>query len=74
MTADAAAAPRRRWPRWPGLIWRSHLVFAVLFAAGVVLRVATTFAYRPAFIYGDTKFYLGYTRGVWIPGTARTTA
>lgn len=74
MTADAAAAPHRRWSQWPGRIWRSHLVFVALFAAGVVLRAATTFAYRPAFIYGDTKFYLGYTRGVWIPGTARTTA
>ena len=68
-----ARAPQVR-VAWPGRIWRSHLVFATLLVAGVALRLATTVAYSPAFIYGDSRFYLGYTRGAWIPGTARTTA
>ena len=60
-----------RGPRW---IWRSHLVFAVLFSAGVALRILTSYAYRPALIYPDSTFYLGYAHGPWVPGTARTTA
>jgi hypothetical protein len=59
---------------WLRRIWRSHLVFAVLLLAGVLLRLATTFAYRPALIFPDSAYYLTFAQGRWIPGTARTTA
>ena len=37
---------------------RAHPVFAGLFLAGLVLRVVTFFAYRPALIYFDSTRYL----------------
>jgi len=43
--------------RSTGLL-RGHRVFAVLFVAGVVLRVVTFLAYRPALLYIDSLPYL----------------
>ncbi len=51
-TLPLASPPALRVP-WPGRIWRSHLLFAVLLTAGLALRLATTFAYHPALIYRD---------------------
>jgi hypothetical protein len=39
-------------------VTRRHWLAAVLLAAGLVLRVATQFAYRPALFYIDTPRYL----------------
>jgi hypothetical protein len=39
-------------------VLRRHWLFAVLFAAGLVLRVLTMAAYHPALIYVDTLKYL----------------
>jgi hypothetical protein len=43
--------------RSTGLL-RRHWMFAVLFVAGVVLRVVTFLAYRPALLYIDSLSYL----------------
>jgi hypothetical protein len=40
-----------------------HWPFAVVFAAGLALRVAATITYRPALIYIDTPRYLGGDQG-----------
>jgi hypothetical protein len=37
---------------------REHRVFAALFAAGVLLRLVTFLAYRPALLYQDSIWYL----------------
>jgi hypothetical protein len=48
--APDAAAALRTLPR--------HWVFALLFSAGVALRVVTSLAYRPALVYIDSIGYL----------------
>ncbi|MGE5289037.1 MAG: hypothetical protein ACM3ML_17935 [Micromonosporaceae bacterium] len=40
-----------------------HRVFAILMAAGLVLRVLTQVAYRPALVYIDSDKYLYHSRG-----------
>jgi hypothetical protein len=47
---------------WRAMV-RRHWPFAILLAAGVVLRAAATIAYRPALIYIDTPRYLGGDQG-----------
>jgi len=48
---------------------RSHWLFAVLLTAGLVLRVLTQIAYRPALLYIDsTKYLLGAYPGDDPPG------
>jgi hypothetical protein len=42
----------------PGRLLRTHWVFALLFVAGVALRVVTMLAYRPALLYIDSLSYL----------------
>lgn len=51
---------------------RAHRVFLAVFGLGVALRLAVIIAYRPAFIYGDSRYYLAYTR-IWRPGDSRVT-
>jgi len=75
-TADAepaAAARRGGWPaamlavaRRPWLaVARQHWLVAALLLAGLVLRVLTQIAYRPALLYIDS---VKYVYGAW-PGT-----
>src|SRR5262249_47325371 len=52
------AGPGRSRPAWVLAVLRRHWLFAVLLAAGLVLRVLVTVAYRPALIYVDTLKYL----------------
>src|SRR5262249_60243923 len=52
------AGPGRSRPAWALGVLRRHWLFAVLLAAGLVLRVLVTVAYRPALIYVDTLKYL----------------
>lgn len=47
--------PRRRL----GAVLRSHWLFAVFFIVGLVLRMITQVAYRPALLYIDSFSYLG---------------
>jgi hypothetical protein len=54
----AAAGPGRFSPAWALAMLRRHWLFAVLLAAGLVLRVLTMAAYHPALIYVDTLKYL----------------
>src|SRR5580704_13645550 len=53
-----ADRPRPPWPdRAVGAV-RQHWLVAVLLTAGLVLRILTLVAYRPAIIYVDTLKYL----------------
>ena len=52
-TPTAAADTQR-----PTGLLRAHWLFALLFAAGAVLRIATFLAYRPALLYIDSMSYL----------------
>jgi hypothetical protein len=63
-SADPAHAPsavraagRGRAPTLAALV-RTHWLITVLLAAGLVLRLLTVFAYRPALLYVDTFKYL----------------
>ncbi len=76
-TGDAAPAPGQPDPRAGRLAWlrhapalaRQHWLFAVLLTAGLVLRVLTQIAYRPALLYIDsTKYLLGAYPGDDPPG------
>ena len=49
---------------------RRHWVFAALFAAGLVLRVLTTVAYRPALLFHDSVAYLQLAEAL-VPGSDR---
>ncbi len=51
------APARARLGQLPGLL-RRHWLVVVLLAAGLVLRVLATVAYRPALLYVDTLKYL----------------
>ncbi len=59
--ARAAGPGRRgqaaRWPAAGAVLWR-HWLAAALLAAGLVLRVLATAAYRPALFYIDSTRYL----------------
>jgi hypothetical protein len=76
-TGDAAPAPGQPDPQAGRLAWlrhtpalaRQHWLFAVLLTAGLVLRVLTQIAYRPALLYIDsTKYLLGAYPGDDPPG------
>jgi hypothetical protein len=41
-----------------GTVARRHWLFTIVFCAGLVLRIATQLAYRPALVYIDTDRYL----------------
>jgi 4-amino-4-deoxy-L-arabinose transferase-like glycosyltransferase len=50
-----------RWPGWlmaAGPAARRHWLLAVVFGAGLVLRIVTQLAYTPALVYIDTYRYL----------------
>ncbi|MGI9092997.1 MAG: hypothetical protein ACR2FF_06060 [Mycobacteriales bacterium] len=66
-SAATASLPRRIGRR----LWTGHLLFGLLFGAGTLLRLATIAAYRPAFIYPDSVFYLDTP--MHVPGDQRTT-
>ena len=58
-------APARRAPA----LARRHWLFTVLLALGLVLRILTQIAYRPALLYIDsTKYLLGAYPGDDPPG------
>jgi hypothetical protein len=59
------AATARALPRGQGAALRRHWLAAALLLAGLVLRLLTQFAYRPALLYIDTVKYL---YNAW-PGT-----
>jgi hypothetical protein len=76
-TGDATPAPGQPDPQAGRLAWlrrapalaRQHWLFAVLLTAGLVLRVLTQIAYRPALLYIDsTKYLLGAYPGDDPPG------
>jgi hypothetical protein len=52
------SAPRPPWPDQAVAAVRRHWLVAALLTAGLVLRVLTLVAYRPAIIYVDTLKYL----------------
>lgn len=59
--ASPAAGSWRDWRAWgsrAAAIARQHWLACLLMAAGLVLRVLTQLAYRPALIYVDTLKYL----------------
>jgi len=57
------------WARHAPALARRHWVFAVLLTAGLVLRILTQLAYRPALLYTDsTKYLLGAYPGDDPPG------
>ncbi len=53
-----------RAPGAPAALWRRHWLAIVLLAAGLVLRVLTQLAYRPALFYIDTGRYLYNAEGM----------
>ena len=53
-----------RWRAAVSAILRRHWLAAALLAAGLVLRVLTQFAYRPALFYIDTTRYLYNAEGM----------
>jgi len=55
---EAPAAAARRWPSWLLMLARRHWLFTALLTAGLVLRVLTMVAYRPALFYIDSTKYL----------------
>ena len=70
--ADARPTPRERLRALPSAVWRrEHLLFGVLFLAGVVLRWITWRAYRPALLFPDSHTYLREAEhlrfGFWQP-------
>jgi hypothetical protein len=61
--ATTAAGPRlgalwARWSRLTGTAARRHWLLTLLLLAGLVLRIVTQIAYRPALFYIDTVKYL----------------
>jgi hypothetical protein len=67
--ADRKAIEGRpgRWALWPAAmaaVVRRHWLAAALLTAGLVLRVAVQFAYRPALFYIDTTRYLYNAEGM----------
>ncbi len=55
------AGPRRRFGGWPAVaapLLRRHWLAAALLLGGLVLRILTQIAYRPALLYIDTVKYL----------------
>jgi hypothetical protein len=56
--AAGAEAARPQWPGQAVAVARRHWLISVLLAAGLVLRVLSLIAYRPAIIYVDTLKYL----------------
>lgn len=69
MTAAGDAAPAPGPPAgWPARLWlqarhapalaRQHWLFTLLLTAGLVLRILTQIAYRPALLYIDSTKYL----------------
>lgn len=70
--ADLGQQRRSSVRRFGRLLRRSHLLFGLIFGAGVLLRIATVLAYRPAFIYPDSGYYLAFT-ATHKPGDSRVT-
>src|SRR5207247_1335262 len=65
--SPATQAPAGRTARWPAAltaVLRRHWLAAALLATGLVLRVLTQFAYRPALFYIDTTRYLYDAQGM----------
>ena len=60
---EADARPAQRQAR-PGQLIRRHWLAIVLLAAGLVLRVLTELAYRPALFFTDTVRYLYNAEGM----------
>jgi hypothetical protein len=59
VTSDGGALePHLPWPDRARVLVRRHWLISVLLAAGLLLRVASALAYRPALIYVDTLKYL----------------
>ena len=55
----SAAGSRLDRALWrAGEVLRRHWLLALLFAAGLVLRVVTQFAYQPALLFFDSKKYM----------------
>jgi hypothetical protein len=61
MTTSTADVEMTRSPAVPPLVRRvaAHWLFALVFVAGVALRVITIRAYQPALLYIDSLSYLG---------------
>src|SRR5215471_1437023 len=57
-------AQTARWPAAMAAVLRRHWLAAALLAAGLVLRVLTQVAYRPALFYIDTTRYLYDAQGM----------
>src|SRR5215831_9571521 len=66
-TSPATQEPTGQTARWPAAgagVLRRHWLAAALLAAGLVLRVLTQVAYRPALFYIDTTRYLYDAQGM----------
>ncbi len=59
-----AQATALRAPGAPAALWRRHWPAIVLLTAGLVLRVLTQLAYRPALFYIDSDRYLYNAEGM----------